>query len=454
MKRFVIGCAAVLPLLSFAVESAVFRLPESVPVPLNVTGVVEYSRTTIVSFEPKGRIRYVAQPGSFVVGEVLNVDGTVRRRGTLLAAQNTDIPKSDVAIAEIQHRRANVVLSDCTRTFLRDKALSEKNAVSLSSFQESETSYNTATVDYDKSKLDLQRARQVLEACYIYAPYSGVVIEAYASPGIAVDVGDPVLKIGMTDPIRIRVELPEAIRPFATSATRIQVFPNNGEEPVAGWPEGPQLNADEMVCFVANPRVSDPVLLPDGRPVSTVDDLSPVQHRPLYPEAPLWIAEQALKGDEQSGYFVWRLVPQAEPNLGFYQIDRVAVKATGEQIACGSLRLRGIEKNTALACGELLAADVPGSVKPGDLVAYQRRRFLFPIGAQVRVMLTGGYNTHLFEVPANLLTGTAERPLVRLRRDGKSVELPVAVMDREGERVRISSPRLAPGMELEVPTAQ
>ena len=234
---------------------------------LEMEGVVCHARSVVISFEGKGRLTYIAPVGKYVFSEVLNREGEVVRQGDLLARQDTDIPTSDVKIAEVMCKRAEVVLKEREENFRRDRNLAEKSAVSARQYEETLMLYNTALIDKEKAGLDLERARQVLDACFIRAPFNAVVEEIYRSEGGAADVGDPVLKISMVNPIKIEIHLPDEALPLFNQMTRVLVYPRGQTEPVPAWLQGTSPVSGKIECFAANPLETDDVIGPDGRPL-------------------------------------------------------------------------------------------------------------------------------------------------------------------------------------------
>lgn len=136
---------------------------------------------------------------------------------------------------------------------MRDSALSRKNVVSRRQYDETTMLYTTALNDKEKASLDLVRAQQVLDACFIWTPFNAVVTEVYRSEGGSVDVGDPVLKISMIDPVKITITLPQEALAQFSGATRILVYPPGAKEPMIAWSEGPDLSVGKVVCYADNP---------------------------------------------------------------------------------------------------------------------------------------------------------------------------------------------------------
>jgi len=82
------------------------------------------------------------------------------------------------------------------------------------------------------AKLELQKARAILNRCSIKSPISGVVVERYVSPGEYVD-SQPLLRVAQIDPLRVEVIVPaqvfDRIIPGMT-ATIVPELPEYGEQ--------------------------------------------------------------------------------------------------------------------------------------------------------------------------------------------------------------------------------
>ncbi len=439
---------------------SVFKLAHKQTRERTYTGEVSYAKTADISFESKGRLTYVAPLGKYVQCEVLSLNGGVAWKGDLLARQDTDIPQSDVKIAEVLLERANAVLKDKADNYVRDRALSRKNVVSRRQYDETTMLYTTALNDKEKASLDLVRAQQVLDACFIWTPFNAVVTEVYRSEGGSVDVGDPILKISMIDPVKITITLPqEALNQFS-GATRILIYPPGAKEPVIAWSEGPDLSVGKVVCYADNPLIEPDVIGPDGKRIAIVDDLSGIR---IIPEklkiAPVWIVEEAVKKD-QDGYFVWRIrdLKERYPDCAVPKImhlEKVRVVPQDLIIQYGNNFLRGLKTDAGLKRTDLLVGDVPAGVSPGDRVVYHRKRHRFQIGEKVTAVFAGGDNDRVFLVPDHILVkNVTDSGYHVLLRDGDRARVvPVAMLGKIEGKVRIYSADLKPGAELLVPAA-
>ena len=143
-----------------------------------------------VKMRSKGRLDFVASGGQYVQCSVFDKNGSLVKKGDLLARQDTDLPTSDLKIAKAELARAKAVLKEKTLNLERDAKLSKREAVSARQFQETQMLYDTALIDTQKAELAVKRATQVLDACYIWTPFNAFIEERIpTAPGKAANAG-------------------------------------------------------------------------------------------------------------------------------------------------------------------------------------------------------------------------------------------------------------------------
>ena len=453
--------AALLPsttvCLSADTKWETYRLQKEYRPKLRFTGTIDYSNTVIVSFEEKGRLAYVAPVGTYVESNVFDLNGKVIQKGDLLARQDTEIPENNLKLAEIKRKEAEITLTEKEQTYLRDKTLFEKKAVSTKQFLESQLIYETAFFDKQKAKLEVERCKRVLAACYYHAPFNGIVVEVYQLAGAAVDVAHRVLKLSAVSPIKVSIQLPEDITQQLDQTTQVLIYPVDSLTPVPGWFDSRGLKTGMLECFVDNPRLPVGGLTEEEKKLPVIDNLSIISNEKLQWNPSLfWIEEKALKKDKD-GYFVWKLkgVKAADLKIRLKRIntiEKIRVTAQNVEIFRGVYRLRGIEKNPQLNTDDILVCNVPDSVKNGDRVAYQTLRRLFRPGEQVQVVLqplmeeaSSGFFVPLAALRRN--QATDEFYVIALE-NGKTKRLPVFFHLKQKEFVKVSSNALKDGMTL------
>ena len=448
-------CAAAT--LSAGSEWETYRLRKEYRPTLRFTGKVDYSNSVVVSFEEKGRLAYVAPVGTYVESNIFDLNGKIIHKGDLLAKQDTEIPENDLKLAEIKKKEAEITLTEKEQTFLRDKTLFEKKAVSTKQFLESQLHYETAFFDKQKAKLEVERCQRVLAACYYHAPFNGIVVEVYQLAGAAVDVAHRVLKLSAVSPIKVTINLPEDVTQQLDQTTQVLIYPVDSLNPVPGWFDSRGLKTGLLECFVDNPRLPVGELTEAEKKLPVIDNLSIISTEKLQWNPSLfWIVQTALKKD-RDGYFVWKLKDVKAADLKsrlqrVNTIEKVRVTAQNLEIFRGVYRLRAIEKNPKLDVNDILVGNVPDSVKDGDKVVYQTMRRLFRPGEQVQVLLSPRKETTPtgFFIPLAALRRNPESGdfYVIVLENGKTRRLPVVFHLKQKEYVKVASAALRDGMTL------
>ncbi len=457
MKSILIACLSVLVFSAFS-EDTRFVLKKEFRPAMIYSGKITYSKTAVVSFEEKGRLSYVAPVGTYAENDVYDINGNVVFQGTLLAKQDTVIPENALQLAQVRLKETGVILAEKEQTYLRDKGLYGKKAVSTKQYLESQLYYETALIDRRKAEIELDRCKRVLEASSIRAPFQGVVEEVYQRRGAAVDVAHRVLKFSALSPARIQVALPEDITRQLDQTTQILVYPVDSLTPVAAWFGDSNMQAQSLECFADNPLLPVGELTEEEKKLPLIDDLSIIpSHRISREPLLLWIDPSMLKKDA-SGSFVWKLkdsiacVAQA-PLKRINRLEKIPVTATDLEITGETVRLRGIRKTPALGIHDILAGSVPETVKSGERVAYQTKRHRFLPGETVRVILLPSAKKFTgFYVPLAALREKAEGQYgIRiLNPDGSERQEDIATFEKQGSYIRVSSPVLKDGMQLKL----
>lgn len=177
--------------------------------PVEFEGLIEPFELVNVGTPVEGVVELVNVKRSALVekGEPLvqlesSVENTVVKRAKVLAAVEGEIKlqKERLAFAERMHKRV--------------EELFEAEAISAEKRDEADTEVSLAHARLQKAKenralakLDLERARAMLNRRTIKSPIAGVVVERFVSPGEFVD-NKPLLKLAQMDPLRVEVILP------------------------------------------------------------------------------------------------------------------------------------------------------------------------------------------------------------------------------------------------------
>jgi RND family efflux transporter MFP subunit len=131
--------------------------------------------------------------------------------GVEIAAVNKARARSKMT-GDLESRKSS--LEYAQRRVERLSKLFKKGLVSSNDLDEAETQERLAQAELNKAQdeqqlaqLELQRAEEALKLRRIRAPFAGVVMERYKSPGESVE-DKPILKLAQLDPLRVELYMP------------------------------------------------------------------------------------------------------------------------------------------------------------------------------------------------------------------------------------------------------
>ncbi len=134
-------------------------------------------------------------------------------------------------------RRAQAELTDADQRYKRLRTLVDQGIGSQADLDQGSARLKSAQATYDqsinmtrnliqeiernRSSLDLQRKK--LRDATVYAPFAGRVKERQVTPGQYVRANTPLFTIVKTDPIRLRIEIPERMSPWIKGGQMAEV---------------------------------------------------------------------------------------------------------------------------------------------------------------------------------------------------------------------------------------
>lgn len=134
-----------------------------------------------------------------------SVEDAVVERARVLAKVEGDIrlQQERLAFAERMHKRISEL-------FNSEAISAEKNDQAATEVTLARARLQKARENRTLARLDLDRARAMLEQRTIKSPISGIVVERFVAPGEFVD-SQPLLRVAQMDPLRVEVILPSAM---------------------------------------------------------------------------------------------------------------------------------------------------------------------------------------------------------------------------------------------------
>ncbi len=214
------------------------------------SGSVKSWKTEDIGFEVAGRVLWVLEPGKNIDGRVVDPDGNLVREGTALAKVDpvrfeiaVDSAKANLDVAMLSKESIEIRLSEAIPAELNSAAsdlelakiefsrmakLKLQNAASQSEYDQAENLVQTrqtairsleasekqTMAELKSAEAQIRRAQQALRDAErdlanttLYASFQGQISEVMVVPGSVVSEGSPVLRLQMTNPIKVEVEL-------------------------------------------------------------------------------------------------------------------------------------------------------------------------------------------------------------------------------------------------------
>jgi RND family efflux transporter MFP subunit len=244
---------------SKVVSAALSKWPRTV----HVQGSLLADECAVIGAKVAGRVKQV------------NVDvGSTVRRGDTLATLDTEDLELKVKQAEAQLEQAcaklgmkpsdsektldrlkvpTVVQADALRkeamsNLERAKALVDQKAIVVEELQQkaaiwevAESKYVSALRDVDEMvavvgmrRAELALARQVLVDANVPAPFDGAVQQRYVAPGAYLQVGQPVVSLVRTDPLRFHAAIPERESTQVRPKQKVRIRVEGEAQPLQG----------------------------------------------------------------------------------------------------------------------------------------------------------------------------------------------------------------------------
>jgi len=414
---------------------------------LVLTGSAESWKQENLSFEVPGKVEWVIDVDTDVVGEADDNDGRRITDGTVLA--RIDDADYQIAVREAEadlraarakmmgiqaeldrvipaeRRAAEAELERASEEYERMKKIRASGSVSQREFLIIEAKYKSAEAaveridasrattearleatraEAERYERHLERAKRNVERCALVAPFSGRVEAIYAIPGSYVNPGQPVLRVVMMDPIKVEVAVSPETDRLVNESDVVTVYPPGAKTEAFGAVLKKDTVADPNTrTFKVTVLTRNALLQPDTQRDPTVlelpriDEILTLQKAELGETGPMYAEETTLyRGwPTKDDWYVWKVL-NYDPAMGMpnftprLKIRRVQVVPGEKRLSyIGLLTWRELKDAGPLRPRMTVAAGVPDSVKGETAeVAFIRERWQFRPGDLVKVHLT------------------------------------------------------------------
>lgn len=324
-----------------------------------VAGSVESWKAEEIGFEVAGRVEFVIEPETDVVGRVYQADGQPLNQPTVLARLDATRYQLDVQSVEAEieatrqqeealqieidqvfpaRQRGAIASRDLAQTEVeRNEKLVGQNAAPERALDLSKARLDSAeaevaqveaereakraelaalTAQRKRLEQSLAEAQRNLADCTLYSPYSGQSAEVHVIPGGFVERGDPVVTVQLMDPISVQFEVSRETLKRLGFRDSLSIF--------IPQPDGTQLERRATV-YQTDP-VADPgtrtytvtLLTPnekvepdvpaemDGQPIVRTANIWRIMQRTIDGAPVHFIDENSFQQDAE-GTFLWRI---------------------------------------------------------------------------------------------------------------------------------------------------
>lgn len=175
-------------------------------------GTLEANETVIVKSEAKGKIK-----------QIFFEEGTPVKKGEMLV--KLDNAKMKAEIESIQSRivQYKAELANAKRNVLRNKDLLKDGVITQKEYDDIVTKREVWEAMIKEAEANLALADEQLKDTSIHSPFNGFTSERLVSIGDYIGVGDPIVKVVQTDPLKLAFRVPEKYAHSITVGKRAQV---------------------------------------------------------------------------------------------------------------------------------------------------------------------------------------------------------------------------------------
>ncbi len=485
------------------------------------SGSVKSWKSEDLGFEVSGRLEWVLEPGLDVDGRIVDPEGNLVQPGTPLAQIETaqydiavESAAANVEVAERKKESIEIRLNEALPVeiesaaadlklaqieFERMQKLNAQQAASQSEYDQAENLVQTrlaalrsleasekqAQAELKSAESEIRRAQQVLRDAErdlknttLYGSYQGQIAEVMVVPGSVVTAGSPVLRLQMTNPINVEVEL--------SSQQSRQIRQRRNLPAAFPLPDGTMRHVNAFIYSIApsadpstrtftmrllllNEKFRD--RLPDSISEDTVarsEDIWPLKlNRMMGTPAEVTLVEEKSIHHDHEGAFVYRVI-----NAKLDDVFPKILKVRRQRLTENDLRIpflgnwvfrsvsflddkgnREILPQNTIYIGELESGPSAASAWDGESVVLDAgAQWMLRPGDLVSVDLSNSEMAVGFHVPIEAIYEESGEMFLFVVQDGHAKKLAVQLRQAgnldAGSRVEIQSPALVDGMQV------
>ena len=380
----VIGFFAIMGTVSANIDVSKFKSPKEYK-----GKVISLARTTVKMGldygNYKGNVTYVVPAGTLFFGPILDNNGKIIKPGTVLA-------KMETGVCEALLSQAKGILENQESMFNRYKYILKKGgkgAVSPQAMLEYKNTYLSA-----KSQVLLAQAR--LDTCTYTAQFDGIVDSVMFPGGYTTESDRDIMNVSQLVPIGVQIDMSREEAFKYGLQTPIAIYPLGHDKAIGPYRGGGSVinNKDkDTLTFIVSNSKDEPETkkLKNGTVVPIVRNICPVVVFSVNDRnKSLSVYEESILKDDKGSY-VMQVEGQncTHPINPVFKLKKTYITSANEvspiESSINYIKLKdtgGLKVNDTV-----LTAKAAKDLKDGDVVYFEKSRYLFLPGDPVKVVI-------------------------------------------------------------------
>ena len=165
-------------------------------------GTLEANETVMVKSEAKGKIK-----------QIFFEEGKRVKEGEMLVKLDDAKIKAEIESIESKLVQFQAQLINTKRNVIRNKDLLKDGVINQKVYDDILTQKEVGEAIIKEAEAKLSLAKEQLKDTSINSPFNGFSSERLVSIGDYIDVGDPIVKVLQTDPLKLSFRIPEKYAP-------------------------------------------------------------------------------------------------------------------------------------------------------------------------------------------------------------------------------------------------
>lgn len=328
-------------------------------------------------------IEYVVKTGTFIEPEVLDGNGKIIQKGTVLAQLDVTYWKAmaDAYRSEIVSKEQDLITAKAN--YERENSLVQSRTVSVEEYQQVKADYYDTINNLNNARFSLIETEQIIKAYTLKAPFEGVVDKVFITHGLASGIPQ-VVQVTQLNPVKVSIPMDRSEANKIMSFTKVTITGEFNSKPIDVI-YGSGMLTDKGISFlVFNDKIYNGTKEYNGKQVPILTDFLPVCNFQDYPNSNFVGAAFECIFSEHGKNFIWKIDPI---NEGFFKVKKIYIDKKSTERISSIGTIFAVPKSKGLKENDSLLTNYPKSLKDGDIVFCSTQRYEFMPGDKVNVSI-------------------------------------------------------------------